>query len=245
MSARVLAVVPARGGSKGLPGKNIRPMLGLPLIAHSIRLAKMCPEITRCVVSTDDQAIAKVAREHGADVPFTRPANLAQADTPMWPVLQHALAEAERAEGKPYDFLVLLDPTSPTRLPEDVRGALSRLQKTPDAAGIVCVSQPEFNPLWHTVVEKDGAMADWLDGASAIQRRQDAPVIYRINGLLYVWRADFVRKSPAWRGHGRHLMLVVPDARACSIDDLEQFQRVEALAQAGLLSFPWLPAFNR
>lgn len=243
MSApRVLAVIPARGGSKGLPGKNIRPFLGLPLIAHSIRLAKMCPEITRCVVSTDDEAIAEVAREHGADVPFMRPAELAASDTPMWPVLQHALAGAERAEAASYDFLILLDPTSPTRLPSDVSEALGRLLKTPDAVGIVSVSEPEFNPLWHTVVEKDGAMADWLEGAADVQRRQDSPTIYRINGLLYVWRAPFVRQHPAWRGHGRHLMHVTPDSRACSIDDLEQFQRVEALARAGLLDFPWLEA---
>src|SRR5215218_3886475 len=99
MSAHpILAIIPARGGSKGLPGKNIRPLAGLPLIAHSLRLAAMCPEITRCVVSTDDPAIADVARAHGGDVPFIRPRELAGDDTPMMPVLQHALSEVERAE---------------------------------------------------------------------------------------------------------------------------------------------------
>lgn len=239
MNPRLLAVIPARGGSQGLPGKNIRPLMGLPLIAHSIRLAKLCPAVARCVVSTDSEEIAAVARTHGGDAPFLRPAELARADTPMWPVLKHALAEIERAEGRPYDLLMLLDPTSPTRLPEDVRAAVARLVAS-DADGIVSVSKPEFNPVWHTVVEKDGLMADWLPDAARISRRQEAPTIYRINGLLYVWRTEFVRRADGWRGVGRHLMHEVPDERAVSIDDLAQFRRAEALARGGILPMPWL-----
>lgn len=235
---RILAVIPARGGSKGLPGKNIRPLMGLPLIAHSIRLAKLCPEITRTVVSTDSEEIAAVARAQRGEAPFLRPPELARADTPMWPVLQHALAEAERLDGRSYDLLLLLDPTSPTRLPGDVTAAVKLLSEADD--GVVAVSQPEFNPLWHTVVEKNGRMADWLPEAAAVHRRQDAPTIYRINGLLYLWRTEFVRRAGDWRAEGRHRMLVVPDARAASIDDLPQFERVEALARAGLLPMPWL-----
>lgn len=235
---RILAVIPARGGSNGLPGKNTRPLMGLPLIAHSIRLAKLCPEITRTVISTDSEEIAAVARAHGGEAPFLRPTELARADTPMWPVLQHTLAEIERLEGGSYDLLLLLDPTSPTRLPEDVSEAVRLLTEGGD--GVVAVSRPEFNPLWHTVVEKNGRMADWLPQAAAIHRRQDAPAIYRINGLLYLWRAEFVHRAKEWRAEGRHRMLVVPDARAASIDDLPQFERVEALARAGLLEMPWL-----
>ena len=238
-SLRMLAVIPARGGSRGLPGKNIRPFLGLPLIAHSIQLARSCPEVTRCVVSTDSDEIASAARAHGGDVPFRRPARLARADTPMWPVLKHALAEIERQEGSAYDLLLLLDPTSPTRLPADVNKAAKLLARG-GADGVVCVSQPEFNPLWHTVVDKKGLISDWLPRASRIQRRQSAPTIYRINGLLYLWRADFVRRARDWRAEGRNRMLVVPDARAVSIDDRGQFDRAEALARAGLISMPWL-----
>lgn len=240
MSApRILAVIPARGGSKGLPGKNIRPLMGLPLIAHSIRLAKMCPEITRCLVSTDSDEIAAVARAHGGEVPFMRPDELARQDTPMWPVLKHALRETESLEDRSYDFLLLLDPTSPTRLPGDVGEAARRLIAS-DADGIVSVSRPEFNPAWHTVIEKNGLMADWMPEAAEISRRQDAPAIYRINGLLYLWRTQFLRRAEAWRGVGRHLTLIVPENRAVSIDDLEQFNRAEALARAGLLPMPWL-----
>ena len=93
---KILAVLAARGGSKGLPGKNIRPFAGLPLIAHSILMAKMTPEIGRLVVTTDDPGIADVAKSFGAEVPFMRPSALAQDETPMWPVLRHALQEVEK-----------------------------------------------------------------------------------------------------------------------------------------------------
>ena len=244
MSApRVLAVIPARGGSEGLPGKNVRTFLGLPLIAHSIKLAELCPEITRCVVSTDSKEIAASAKRVGGDVPFLRPAQLAHSNTPMWPVLQHALAEVERSEGARYDLLMLLDPTSPTRLPNDVKEA-TRLLSRGGADGVVCVSRPEFNPAWHTVVEKNGLMLDWQPKAARITRRQQAPTIYRINGLLYLWRTEFVRRARDWRSEGRHRLLVVPDARATSIDDREQFDRAEALVRAGLLKMPWLKEKN-
>lgn len=232
---KILAVIPARGGSQGLPGKNIRPLAGLPLIAHSIKLAKLCPEVTRCVVSTDSEEIAAIARAHGAEVPFLRPAALAQSDTPMWPVLQHALEQA----GAGCHALLLLDPTSPTRLPEDVAAAARRLEGKPDADGVVSVSKPEFNPVWHTVVDRDGWMADLMDG-SRFNSRQQAPSVFRINGLLYLWRAAFVRTAPSWREKGRNLMLEVPELRAVSIDDLEQFRKTEALIQAGLIRLPWL-----
>ncbi|MBI4370958.1 MAG: acylneuraminate cytidylyltransferase family protein [Elusimicrobia bacterium] len=239
---RVLAVIPARGGSTGLPGKNIRPLAGLPLLAHSLRLARLCPEIDHCVVSTDSPEIAELAQRHGGDAPFLRPAELARPDTPMWLVLKHALAAVEAREDRGYGYLLLLDPTSPTRLPEDVREACRRLGERPDADGIVAVSKPHYSPLWHTVVEKDGLMSDFAPDGGRFDRRQDVPDVYHINGLLYLWRARFVRTHEAWRGVGRHLMLVLPEGRAVSIDDLEQFERTEALIRGGAIKLPWLGA---
>lgn len=238
--ARTLAIIPARGGSKGLPGKNIRPLCGLPLIVHSIKCAKMSPGIARAIVSTDSVEIAAVAKQNGGDVPFLRPAELASDKTPIWPAFKHALAEIEKSEGGPYDFVAVLDPTSPTRVPDDIAQALDRLEKDKSAVGIVAVSEPDFSPIWHTVVEKDGAMHDFLDG-SKYNRRQDVPTIYRINGLLYIWRAEYVRTRDSWRDQGRHLMHITPDSRASSIDTLEQFERLEALIKAGLIELPWLP----
>jgi len=237
----VLAVIPARGGSSGLPGKNIRPFAGLPLIAHSILYARLCPDIDDIVVSTDSPEIAAVAGTFGAPVPFMRLPELARNDTPLWPVLRHALGEVERRRQRPLEFLLLLDPTSPARVPADVSGALKQLRETPSADGVIGVSQPDFNPIWHCVVERDGWMTDLVEAGGKFNRRQDVPPVYRINGSLYLWRARFVREQvEGWRPHGRHLLHEIPELRAMSIDTLEEFQKAELLVTEGLIRFPWL-----
>ena len=237
----LLAVIPARGGSKGLPGKNTRLFAGLPLIAHSILFAKMCPEITRCIVSTDSVEIASVARQFGAEVPFLRPGELAQDETPLWPVVRHALETVEDQEGGHYDLVALLDPTSPARESADLQKAVESLSQRPIADGVVGVSRPSFNPIWHCVVEREGWMVDLVEAAPEVQRRQEAPAIYRINGSLYVWRATFVRREPHdWRRTGRHLLYEIPEARAMSIDTPAQFHQAEWFVKSGGISLPWL-----
>lgn len=237
---RLLAVIPARGGSKGLPGKNVRPLAGLPLIAHTILFARMCPEIDRCIVSTDSEEIAAVARQYGADVPFLRPAGLADDQAPILPTLTHALKGAEHTD-PPYDYVALLDPTSPARLPSDVRDALARLHAHPAANGIVAVSEPEFNPIWHCVVERDGVMEDLVTGGADFVRRQDVPRVYRINALLYIWRAAFTRSGEIqWRRGRVNLLHEVPESRAVHIDTIEEFEAAERQLAAGRVQFPWL-----
>jgi len=237
----VLAVIPARGGSKGLPGKNIRPFVGLPLIAHTIMFARMCPEITRCIVSTDSEDIAEVARKYNADVPFLRPPELAEDDTPIWPVLKHALASVEEAEGQSYDHLLLLDLTSPSREPADIAGAVARLEANPKADGIIGVSEPEFNPIWHCVIEKDGWMTNLIDSGTQYERRQDVPPVYRVNGSLYIWRTSFVRsEAQSWHDTEQHLMYEIPEFRAMAIDTPFEFERFELMVNNGLIDFPWL-----
>ena len=239
--AKLLAVIPARGGSKGLPNKNLRELAGLPLIAHSILLAKMCPEIDRVIVSTDSDAIAKVAQDYRCDVPFVRPPELASDEAPLWPVLRHALQTVEQLDGVRYEYLQLLDPTAPARFPSDVTEALQRLKENSSADGIICVSRPEFNPIWHGVVDRDGWLADLFPEAANVHRRQDVPVVYRIISTMNIWRADFVRREETtWRGNGKFLMYEIPDVRALDIDDLDGFQRAEALIRSGLVHLPWL-----
>jgi N-acylneuraminate cytidylyltransferase len=236
-----LAIVPARGGSKGLPGKNIRPLVGLPLIVHSLRCAERAPGIARTIVSTDSDEIAAVARAAGGDVPFMRPAELAADKTPTMPVLAHALETIERAEGRRYGSVLLLEPTSPGRLPEDIARARELLAADAGAVGVIACSQPPFNPFYVGVVERDGYIVPAFDRIGAQTRRQDVPPFLRINGALYLWRSDFVRSNPpAWLPAGRHVALEIPEVRAFSIDDLLEFELAELMLKSGLVKLPWL-----
>lgn len=235
----LLAVIPARGGSKGIPGKNLRPLGGLPLIGHSIRLAALCPEITRTIVSTDSEEIAEAARALGAEVPFLRPAAIAGDTTAILPVLQHALAELDPG-GELYEYLLLLDPTSPGRLPEDIAGAFAKLRADRDVDGIVGVSEPPFNPIWHSVVERDGKLAMLLPEGVGYGRRQDVPRVFRINASLYIWRTAFLREERESWLRGRHLIWEIPDIRAIHIDAPDDLAHAEALLAAGLVRLPWL-----
>lgn len=241
---RILAVIPARGGSKGLPGKNIRPMWGLPLIVHSVRAAALTPEVTRCIVTTDSDEIAGVVREHGGEAPFLRPAELAADDTPMAPVVRHALEWAEHDEGSAYDAVLLLDPTSPARVPDQLAEAARRLTDTPALDGVISVSEPTFNPVWVGVrpdAGRDGALGRYFDAGTGVTRRQDVDRFLRINGNFYLWRADFVRRLEAsWFDEGTHAGLEIPEAQAFSIDDEYEFRLIEALIGAGLIRLPWL-----
>jgi CMP-N,N'-diacetyllegionaminic acid synthase len=241
---RVLAVIPARGGSKGLPGKNTRPLAGLPLIGHSLRAAELVPSITRCVVSTDSAEIAALARTLGGDVPFIRPAELAADDTPMAPVLRHALAAVEEQEGSTYDFLVLLDPTSPARQPADIEAAVSRLAGRPDWDGVVSVSAPTFQPVWVGVrpsPDDPDRMERYFPEGVGITRRQQLGRFLRVNGNFYVWRAAFVRRmETSWMDEGAHGMVEIPESRAFAIDYQYEFDVLEAMLAQGLVTLPWL-----
>jgi CMP-N,N'-diacetyllegionaminic acid synthase len=238
----ILAIVPARGGSKGLPGKNIRPLAGLPLLVHSLRCAARCPEISQCVVSTDSEEIAAVARAHGGKAPFLRPASLAADSTPMIPVLQHALAEMEARDARRYDLILLLDPTSPGRLPDDVAQARRLITDDPRADGVVAVSEPTFNPFWVGVVVRDGLLTPAVPGMARYTRRQDVPRFLRVNGALYLWRRDSLAAAPADWDHGRCMPLEIPESRAMSIDTLFEFELAELMIRHGLVRLPWLEA---
>ncbi|HNQ77856.1 MAG TPA: acylneuraminate cytidylyltransferase family protein [Acidobacteriota bacterium] len=238
----VLCVIPARGGSKGLPGKNIKELMGHPLIAHSIMCAKMAPSLERIIVSTDDVEIASIARKYGADVPFMRPAELATDTSAMIRVLQHALTEMEKIGHIRYESLLLLDPTSPGRYPDDIEKAVRMAESDPDADGVIGVSEPEFNPLWHCVVEKDGLMSPLIPGASKFTRRQDVPRVFRINASLYLWKRDFIlsEKAAKWIEEGKHLMLEIPEQRAIHIDHLEDFEKAKLFLKEKLVELPWI-----
>jgi CMP-N-acetylneuraminic acid synthetase len=176
----VLGVVPARGGSKAIPHKNVVAVAGRPLLAYTADAASHSRRLTRVVVSTDDEEIAAVARALGLEVPFLRPSSLAADDTPMLPVLQHAAAEMARA-GFAADAVVLLQPTSPLRRAEHIDAAVDLLEAS-GADSVVSVTEVphQFSPL--SVMRLDGdRLRPYLDGAT-VTRRQDKPRLYARNG---------------------------------------------------------------
>jgi CMP-N,N'-diacetyllegionaminic acid synthase len=240
---RVLAVIPARGGSRGLPGKNVRPLCGIPLVGHAIRAAAMTPSVTRTILSTDSEEIADVARRFGGDVPFLRPADLAADDTPMAPVVAHALKTVEEEEGQAYDAVLLLDPTSPARLPQQLDSAAELLWSDPELDGVISVSEPTFQPEWVGVRKTgDGAALErYFASGTGVVRRQDAGRYLRINGNFYIWRAASARAlERSWFDEGTYGAIEIPEAQAFSIDDEYEFRLIEALVHAGLITLPWM-----
>lgn len=244
MVLRILGVIPARGGSQGLPGKNIRPLAGVPLIGHSITAAALVPEITRTIVSTDDEEIAAVARSLGGDVPFLRPANLAEHTTPTGPVIAHALAELERLDGASYDAVLLLEPTSPLRDPQLLSDAITMLATAPEIDGVVSVAMPSFDPFSVGVrTGSDGVLQRFFPDAVGLTRRQDSDRTFlKLTGNFYVWRTEFVRRiERSWLDEGRFLPLMTPDLLSFAIDTEEDFRIVEAIVESGLVALPVLP----
>ena len=183
---RCIAIIPARGGSKGLPGKNVLPLEGKPLIAHTIEAARATHSIQRIVVSTESPEIAQIARQYGAEVPFLRPPELAFDETPTLPVIQHALAQLKATEGCEPEIIVLLQPTSPLRRTDDIEGAVILLEET-QADSVVSLCAAEHHPAWMKRVER-GRVLPFLENAPEYTRRQDLPPVYRLNGAIYVTR---------------------------------------------------------
>lgn len=208
---KVLGLIPARGGSKGLPGKNIADLGGKPLITWTIDAAKQSRYLDRLVLSSDDEDIIKVARDAGCDVPFVRPAELARDDTPSTPVILHAFD----AVAEDFDILALLQPTSPLRLPEDIDACVERCIAAPACVSITELSKP---PFWtYTMDEHDQLRRLIEPPMQGSVRRQDLPLTYAPNGALFVARIPWFRRhetffAPETVGY------VMPAERAIDID---------------------------
>lgn len=183
-SYKVLAVIPARGGSKGIPHKNLVPLNGRPLISYTIEAARECSFIDRIIVSTDDPEIRDVAIEWGAEAPFLRPAYLSDDTAKSIDVLIHAVDFCKR-EDDPYDIVVLLQPTSPLRTGEDIKGALEWFAKT-GCDSLCSVSPLRENPVLTRTMNKDtGLLLPFLKTQSTV-RRQDMAEYYHVNGAIYI-----------------------------------------------------------
>ena len=208
---RVLGLIPARGGSKGIPRKNVRSLGGKPLIAWTIEQGKESRYIDRLVVSTDDRQIADVAREWGADVPFLRPDDLATDDARGVDVVIHALQELPE-----FDVVVLLQPTSPFRVTGDIDAAIA-LWKDNESSSVVGVTEVAKSPYWMYRIRDDGALTELLPKPASAANRQQLPKTYALNGAVYVTTAASLLElesflSPSARPY------VMPSDRSVDLD---------------------------
>lgn len=210
----VLGVIPARGGSKRLIGKNIRPLAGVPLIGWSLRAARESRELTRAIVTTDDAEIAETARSLGGEVPFLRPKELAADDTTTLAVLRHALGWVEQADGKEPDLVVLLQPTSPLRLAREI-DACVRLVLDTGADSAQTVLLDETHPTHRFKLDGD-RLAPMFPGMQA-GASHEAPKIYRPSGSVYVMRSAVLRSGRI--AGADHRGLVCPPETSVDIDN--------------------------
>jgi CMP-N-acetylneuraminic acid synthetase len=225
---RAIAFIFARGGSKGLPGKNIRPLGGKPLIAWSIQHALAVNRIERIIVSTDSEEIATVARDHGAEVPFLRPADLAGDNSPEWMAWRHALNYVREITGELPEVMVSIPTTAPLRLASDIDNCLDLYEKG-DTDIVITVTDAHRSPFFNMVTANaDGTVDLLIPPQSTIMRRQDAPPVYDMSTVCYVAKPEFVMTHNA-AFEGRVRAVHVPADRAFDIDTLLDFQIVENL----------------
>ena len=182
-----LCTICMRGGSKGVPGKNLRDLHGKPLMAHTIEQALQSGLFEHVVVSTDSYEIAEMAKKYGAESWFLRPAELATDEAPKLPVIRHAFIEAEKHYGHEFEILVDLDATSPLRTVDDINGAFNQLIDE-DANIIITVSPCRKNPYYNMVEKVDGRVRIVKEHKKSLIRRQDAPVVYDMNASIYIWK---------------------------------------------------------
>lgn len=212
----ILGVVPARGGSKGIARKNVADVAGKPLVAWTLDAAKAAAGLTRVVVSTEDPEIAAVCRSLGGDVPFLRPAELAQDRTPTLPVVLHALAQAEAQDGRRYEAVVLLQPTTPLRQPEDIDRCVDLLRATGADSVVSVVDVGGYHPLRMKKFEGE-RLVNYVEQAGENMRpRQELPPVFIRNGAIYATRRAVIDGGALVGGDCRGY--VMPADRSVNID---------------------------
>jgi len=210
VSGLVLAVVPARAGSKGIPGKNLRPLAGRPLLEYTARAIADSGVVDRAVLTTDSEEIAELGRSLGLEVPFLRPAELAQDDSPMQPVVEHAVTQVE-ADGWSPETVVLLQPTAPLRRGDHIRSALELLRETGATAVASVVPIPQhFSPEYAMRIV-DGRLTPFLPAGERLTRRQDATPAYSRDGTVYAVRRDVLVGEHDLYGDDPRPLMLSPD----------------------------------
>lgn len=229
----VLGIITARGGSKGVPGKNLKLLAGRPLLAYTVDSARACPALDRVILSTEDEAIAGAGRSLGVEVPFIRPAELSRDDTPHLPVIQHAAAWLRDHQGYMPDAVMVLQPTSPLRSAADITAAIALLESS-GADSVVSVSEvpTHSHPSRTLRVDATGHAVLFATGEPVrkrINRRQDLPDAWVMNGAIYACRtATLGGPDPSLYGD-RVVAYRMPAERSVSIDDMNDWAEAEHL----------------
>lgn len=221
----ILGLIPARGGSKGVKNKNIRMIQGKPLIAYAIECGLACPLIDHLIVSTDSPQIAKVANEYGAATPFMRPGELALDTSPMLPVMQHAIKESEKHYQKIVNCLILIDPTAPLRIPDDIDNALNLYIKN-ECDAVISGNSAHRNPYFNMIkIQKDYVrLVNQTD--KPVGRRQDAPEVFDLNTVVWIYSRRAILEEKE-RIPKKTLFYHVPNERSIDLDTEDDFHLLE------------------
>lgn len=222
----ILGFIPARAGSKGVPGKNLKLLGGKPLIVHTIETARASGVFDYLLVSTDGEEIAGMARQAGAEVPFRRPAELAADTARGIDVLAHAMAWCEE-QGYFFDWVMVLQPTSPLRDVDDILGAC-RLMLERKAASVISVCEVDHHPWWCNTLPEDFNMENFIRPDISGLNRQELPVFYRLNGAIYLGEWGFLKKGNSFYGP-RTFAYIMPRNRSVDIDTEIDFMLAEML----------------
>ena len=224
---KILAIIPARGGSKRLPGKNIKKIGGKPMIAHAILAARKSKYVDRVIVSTDDLKIIKVAKEYGAEVPFIRPAELASDTATTLPVLQHTVTYIEKPGNFKPDLIVLIQPTNPLVTSDDIDGTIEKIIAT-KTNSCFTVSEISQRPEWMYRLDSKKTKLFLNEDNGPTKRSQELPRLAIINGAVYVMRYDTLMKKNKIRDNNTSIY-VMPKERSVDVDNIFDFKLAEFL----------------
>lgn len=225
----MLAIIPARGGSKGLPEKNVRLLGGVPLICHSIHTAMESNQISRIIVSTDDVEIATIAKACGAEVPFMRPLELASDNSMVIDAYLYTIDRIETDTNQRLESFIALPPTAPLRLSKDIDGAIE-LYENKTADSVISITEAEAPIQWCKKINNQGILCDYFPQKDSIKNRQDFDKTYVPNGAIYVFRTEILRASRQYYTDKTYPYLM-PRERSADIDELLDFEWAEFLLQ--------------
>ena len=226
----ILGFITARGGSKGLPGKNLKILAGKPLIAWTIEAALQSQSVDRVLISTEDPEIAEVARQWGAEAPFMRPSELAGDTSSHYSVAEHALQWLEEHEGVTLEYLLLLQPTCPFRTAADIEAGIA-IARARSAEAVVSVMESPHHPYWMKTLSPDGSLTDFISHDLVYPRRQDLPPVFVPNGAIYLNRPESLRRVQGFMPPGAYPYIMPPE-RSIDIDTAWDFRLAELLLKA-------------